>query len=68
MSKRFQINGNKLLITLNVKSPRLSKSGKSFLIASTRGPRKSGITIKGGEVRVSANAFILLSNNSRKRE
>jgi hypothetical protein len=66
MSKRFQIIGRKLIITLSVNPPKRSKSGKSLLIASTRGPRNSGITINGKEVRVSANAFILVDRKPLK--
>jgi hypothetical protein len=66
MSKRFQLIGRTLVITLKVNQPKPSKSGKSLLVASTRGPRNSGITIKGKKVRVSANAFILLDRRPRK--
>jgi len=66
MSKRFQIIGHKLVITLSAIQPKRSKSGKSWLVASTRGPRDSGIKIKGEKVRVSANAFILVNRKHRK--
>ena len=66
MSKRFQLIGRTLVITLKVNQPKPSKSGKSLLVASTRGPRDSGITIKGKKVRVSANAFILVNHKRNK--
>lgn len=52
-----QIKG-KLVITLKLKRPKLSASGKSYVIGSTRGFKKSGVRIKGKPVYFSANAII----------
>jgi hypothetical protein len=51
------VNGN-LVITLQLKRPKLSASGKSYVIGSTRGFKKSGVRIKGKPVHFSANAII----------
>jgi len=51
------VNG-KLLITLQLKRPKLSASGKSYVIGSTRGFKKSSVRIKGKPVSFSANAII----------
>jgi hypothetical protein len=48
----------KLVITLQLKRPRLSASGKSYVIGSTRGFKKSGVRIKGKPVLFAANAII----------
>ncbi len=46
-----------LVIRLKLGTPRLSKSGKSMLVASTRGPKRSNVKIRGQFIRVNANAF-----------
>jgi hypothetical protein len=38
--------------------PRLSRSGKSFLVATSRGARKTNCKIEGNPIYVSASAFI----------
>jgi hypothetical protein len=40
------------------KSPTISRSGKSLIVASTRGVRISNIMINGKRVHIIANAFI----------
>lgn len=47
-----------IVFRLKMWEPRPSASGKSMLIASTRGPRRSNLKIRGKVIRVSANAFI----------
>lgn len=37
MSSKFEIKGNLLIIELNLDSKELSKSGKSYLLASSHG-------------------------------
>jgi hypothetical protein len=49
-----RINISLLLLAV----PRLSRSGKSFLVATSRGTRKTNIEIGGKPVYVSASAFI----------
>jgi len=60
----MKLEGKKLVITLQLKRPRLSNSGKSFLVGSTRGVKKSGILLRGKSVRYVANAF--LKNEPRR--
>jgi hypothetical protein len=48
----------KLVITLKLKRPRLSASGKSYVVGSTRGFKQSGVRIKGKPVLFAANAII----------
>ncbi len=51
------VNG-KLVIKLKLKRPKLSASGKSYVVGSTRGFKKSGVRIKGKPVHFAANAII----------
>jgi hypothetical protein len=51
------VNG-KLMIMLKLKRPKLSASGKSYVVGSTRGFKQSGVRIKGKPVLVAANAII----------
>jgi hypothetical protein len=54
----MKLEKGKLVISLRLKRPRLSASGKSYVIGSTRGFKKSGVRIKGKPVHFSANAII----------
>jgi hypothetical protein len=47
-----------LVIRMKLKKPRLSKTGKTWVVATTRGTKKSSIMIHGKPVRFNANAFI----------
>lgn len=48
-----------LIITVPLMpTPELSKSGKTYVIASTQGNKKTGIKIQGKEVTVGAFAYI----------
>jgi hypothetical protein len=51
----MKLEGEYLVIRLKLKKPRLSTSGKTFVVGGTRGTKKSSIIIKGKPVR---NAFI----------
>ena len=55
---QVKIRKDNLIITLPVEEPRLSASGKTRVIASTRGVRKTTIRVDGKIVSVVANAFI----------
>ena len=63
----MKLEGNCLVIRLKVKEPRLSKSGKSFLVGGTSGTRKSQILIKGKPVFYSANAFIKRNETTKPK-
>jgi hypothetical protein len=53
------MEASRLMITLPLLGkPRPSKSGKSLLVASSRGPRKASFTVDGMTVYVVANAYI----------
>lgn len=63
----MKLEGRKLVITLQLKRPKLSTSGKSLLVGSTRGVKKSGILMRGKPVRYVANAFIDRGHSKRRR-
>ena len=54
----MKLVNRKLVITLQLKRPKLSASGKSYVVGSTRGFRRSGVRIKGKPVLFEANAII----------
>lgn len=62
----MKLEDGQLVIRLKLKKPRLSKSGKSFLVGSTRGTKKSSVMINGKPVRFNANAFIDRENKKSK--
>jgi hypothetical protein len=52
----------RLLISLPLRKPKPSSSGKTRLVATSRGVRKTGVKIAGMPLRVTANAFIDFKN------
>jgi hypothetical protein len=55
---KVEVKGGRILISLKLRKPAKSKSGKTLLVASTRGVRTSTVKIRGRRVRINANAFI----------
>jgi hypothetical protein len=58
MSLKVRQKGDVLKIELPLEKPRLSKSGKTMLVASTYGARTTGVRYEGRKIVVVANAFI----------
>ena len=56
MKSRIE-NGN-LVIELPLEKPRLSSTGKTLLVASTRGVKRTTAQFKGKAISVVANAFV----------
>lgn len=56
--EHMKMENGKLVITLQLKRPTLSGSGKSLVVGSTRGLKKSAVKIGGKPVHFIANAFI----------
>jgi hypothetical protein len=56
--EHMKLENGKLVISLRLRRPKLSASGKSFLVGSTRGLKKSAVKIGGKRVHFIANAFI----------
>jgi hypothetical protein len=61
------IKNDRLVISLKLRKPTPSKSGKTLLVASTRGVRRSNIKMQGRWVRVNANAFIDVGQPTKRR-
>ena len=54
-----RIEKGKLIVEIDLnKEPELSKSGKTLVVASSRGNRATGATVKGKPVIVGLNAYI----------
>jgi hypothetical protein len=63
----MKMEGKYLVIRLKAKKPRLSKSGKTMLVASTRGVKKSSVMLSGKPLRYIANVFIDLDKKETPR-
>lgn len=55
---KVKMKDENLIITLPLKEPRPSRSGKKLLVATSRGPRPTGVRVDGKVVAVVAHAFI----------
>jgi hypothetical protein len=55
---RSKIKNGTLVIELPLEKPRPSATGKTLLVASTRGVKRSAALYKGQNISVVANAFI----------
>jgi hypothetical protein len=53
-----KIDKGNLVITIPLQEPKLSASGKTMVIASTHGTRRTAAQFDGKAVCVSANAFV----------
>ena len=53
-----KIEGQNLVVTIPLQTPTRSKSGKSYIVASTGGFFKTDATVQGQQVSVSLNAII----------
>ena len=53
-----RIEKQKLIIELALQNPTPSTSGKTLIVASSRGPRRSSAKVDGKPVVVVANAYI----------
>ena len=53
-----RIEGNKLVIEIDMQAPQASASGKTLVVASSRGNRATAATVNGKPVVVGLNAYI----------
>lgn len=53
-----QIKNNKLIIELDLTAPTPSKSGKTLLVASSKGIKETDAKVDGKNVSIGVNAFI----------
>ena len=58
MAVTVKIEDNKLIITADLESPTPSASGKTLVVASTRGNKVTDVMIDGKPVVIGLNAYI----------
>jgi len=59
---KSEIRGKKLLLEFELQQPRLSASGKSYVVASSKGPRRARGNLSGSPVFVVASAIVYLDD------
>lgn len=58
MAIEAKIEGNKLIITCDLEKPTPSASGKTLVVASTRGNIKTSCMVDGKPLTIGLNAYI----------
>ncbi len=58
MAIETKIEGKKLIITCDLEEPTPSASGKTLVVASTRGNMKTSLTVNGKPLTIGLNAYI----------
>jgi hypothetical protein len=58
MAMNVEIKGNKLIIEIDLETPKPSSSGKTLVVASTRGNVVTSVEIDGKPVIIGLNAYI----------
>jgi hypothetical protein len=64
---KTEVTNDRFVISLKLREPKPSKSGKTLLVASTHGVRSSSVKVDGRPVLVNANAFIDVRQPKRPR-
>jgi len=57
---KVEVKGTKLVIEMDLEKPTISKSGKTLVVASSRGNVKTAATVDGKPVTIGVNAYIAL--------
>ena len=55
---KVEIKGKELIITLDLQEPTPSASGKTLVVASTRGNVKTDVLVNGKPITIGVNAYI----------
>lgn len=58
MGLKAEIDGDKLIITIDMQKPEKSASGKTLVVASTHGNVQTDVEVKGKPVTIGLNAYI----------
>ena len=58
MALEARIEGTKLIIEIDTQAPTPSASGKTLVIASSKGNVKTDLKVNGKEVTIGLNAYI----------
>ena len=57
MAMQVEIRDNKLCIEIDLEDPKPSASGKTLVVASTRGNMKTELTVNGKPLTIGLNAY-----------
>jgi len=58
--------GDTLVVRLPIKTPTPSASGKTLVVASTRGNQKTGLQIDGMDLYLGVNAYVYAEPKAKK--
>jgi hypothetical protein len=59
---KAEIKDGKLIVTIDMQAPTRSASGKTLVVASSRGNQKTDATVQGQAVIIGLNAYIHAGN------
>ncbi len=62
-----KIKNGRLIISLKLQKPTHSKSGKTLVVASTHGVKRSSVLVDGKPVLYNANAYVSLDRTKRRK-
>lgn len=55
---KAEIKNNQLIVTIDLQTPTLSASGKTLVVASTKGNKVTEVVVQGKPVTIGLNAYI----------
>ena len=55
---KVEVKNGKLLIEMDLQTPAPSSSGKTLVVASTRGNKATGVLVDGKEIVIGVNAYV----------
>ena len=55
---KAEIKNNQLIVTIDLQTPTLSSSGKTLVVASTKGNKVTEVMVQGKPVTIGLNAYI----------
>jgi len=58
MISKAKLKDKVVVIELPLQEPKLSANGKGIVVATTRGPLNTGVTYKGSDLFIVANAYV----------
>lgn len=58
ITMKVEVKNGKLLIEMDLQTPAPSSSGKTLVVASTRGNKATGVLVDGKEIVIGVNAYV----------
>jgi len=55
---KAEIKNNQLIVTIDLQTPTLSSSGKTLVVASSKGNKVTEVMVQGKPVTIGLNAYI----------